>query len=185
MRVKYLGTKLAVITLTVAATPVVWAALAWPQWSAASPADLIEAPVVEDVVPASAPREAAPEPEVIIRRVIVVPRLVQPDGSPVTTQTNPNQPKPAGPPASVPAAVPAATQPATTRPSTPADTTSAASGGGPVGAGGGGSTTSAGGGSSSTGGTTAGTTGGGGSTTNGGGSTTSGGGTTSGKTKGS
>lgn len=64
MKVKYLGLKVGTILATMAATPVLWAALAYPEWQANSAA------VAGD---AAAPNAA---PEAPARQVVIVPRYV-------------------------------------------------------------------------------------------------------------
>jgi hypothetical protein len=100
MRIKYLGTKLLLVLGTFLATPVVWAALAWPQWSSASPS-------VDDFAEVETSAASASEPVVqvqqVIHRIIVVPRYVEIAAAPSTDQPHP---APAAPPASTPAPLP-------------------------------------------------------------------------------
>jgi hypothetical protein len=96
MDIKYLGTKVAAIVLSVAAVPVVWGALAWPEWSAASEVapSVVAAPPSNPMEPP--PTQPQPEP-VIIRRIIVERRYVyvpsatgeaaSPSAGPVATAT--------------------------------------------------------------------------------------------------
>jgi hypothetical protein len=122
MRIKYLGTKLFLVLVTVIATPIVWAALAWPEWSAASP---VEDNVIEVASETDASNVEPPvQVQQIIHRVVVVPRYVEVEASPAADQkqpatassapasapTQPSAPAPALPPTSVPAqaVVPAA-----------------------------------------------------------------------------
>jgi hypothetical protein len=74
MRIKYLGAKVAVILVTVLATPVVWAALAWPEWQSAAPPDFsAETAEAVELAPTQEAPAAVPQ---VIRQVIVVPRYV-------------------------------------------------------------------------------------------------------------
>lgn len=102
MRIKYFGTKVLIVLTTMLATPVVWAALAWPEWSSASPA--------EDVVaieqPAPQELEVAIRP--VIHRVVVVPRYVEVEATPSISQI---QPAVSAPPPATPASVPTAPPP--------------------------------------------------------------------------
>lgn len=96
MTVKYLGVKVGIVLATFAATPIVWAGLAYPEWQA-SPADGA----------LQAPTEAPP---VLERRVVIVPRLVDArTGSPLDAEL-PAAPQPAGAP------VPVSQQPAVSAP---------------------------------------------------------------------
>jgi uncharacterized membrane protein YgcG len=117
MRIKYLSTKVFLVLITVIATPIVWAALAWPEWSAASPAEdnVVEAVSATDVSNVQAPSEVTP---VVIHQVVVIPRYVEVEvspaaGQPVTARSAPKQPAapaPAPPSSSTPtqAVLPAA-----------------------------------------------------------------------------
>jgi hypothetical protein len=76
MRIKYLGTKLILILATLFATPVVWAALAWPEWEAAGSAP-DEAAVPVATVSAAPDVQPGVLIQPVIQRVIVVPRYIE------------------------------------------------------------------------------------------------------------
>lgn len=189
MRIKYFASKLLIINLAVVATPVVWAALAWPEWTSAGSLPPPDQAAVQSV-PVEPTATPTPEP-VVIRNVIIVQRYVEVtsgEGAPAQSAQSAAPTAPAKAPASAPTQAPtAATNPgadAATKPKAaqdPAASGGAASGGGSGGSGG--ATGSSGGGSTTSGGASGGTTG----SSGGGGSTTSSGGgsTSSGKTKGS
>jgi hypothetical protein len=100
MRIKYLGAKVAVVLVTVLATPVVWAALAWPEWQSAAPPDF-SAETAEAVEPAPTQEAPAAVPQVI-RQVIVVPRYVVVEAPAASS----SPPSPAGTAPPLPTAVP-------------------------------------------------------------------------------
>lgn len=105
MKVKYLGLKISIIATTIMATPLVWAALAYPEWQPAS-TGTTDATIAG---PFPAPEQTR------TRRVVIVPRLVDANGQlwtgaglqsvPVTAQpgapaqqSTVQQPAPAAPP---------------------------------------------------------------------------------------
>lgn len=117
MRIKYFGTKVLIVLTTMLATPVVWAALAWPEWSSASPADDV-------AIDQPAPQELEIAVRPVIHRVVVVPRYVEVQATPSISQVQPavSAPLPAAP-ASVPTPPPtsipqAAVLPSPSRPET-------------------------------------------------------------------
>ncbi len=85
VRTKYLVAKFMAVVKTVAPRPMVWAALAWPQWSAfniLSPAALVqETPIPEEVAVKAASDQVAPqvqeqEVQTVIQRIVVLPPYV-------------------------------------------------------------------------------------------------------------
>lgn len=118
MRIKYLGAKIAIILLAIAATPVVWGALAWPEWSKPNEAAWGEAVTGADSQ-LSAVEVAAPEPTLapqptpeIIRRTVVIERPVYIDVVGTGSGGGVSAPQPAGTGAQTQfAAVPAAVIP--------------------------------------------------------------------------
>jgi hypothetical protein len=102
MRIKYLGTKVVLVFLTLLATPVVWASLAWPEWSAASPA--VEDFVAVDGVAAAPQPEPVIQVQQVIHRIIVVPRYIEIEATPSAGRPLfSSSPPPASTPASAPA----------------------------------------------------------------------------------
>jgi hypothetical protein len=67
MKVKYLGLKVATVLATFAATPVVWAALAYPDWQGGDTGTAPDSPL-----DAPLPQMSPAQP----RQVVIVPRLV-------------------------------------------------------------------------------------------------------------
>lgn len=108
MRIKYFGAKAALVFVTVVATPVVWAALAWPEWTAASPADDAVIEAVGSIQPAAVESPALVQP-VIRRRIVVVSRYVYLEATPAPANPGPvlTAPLPASAPASMPTPAPA------------------------------------------------------------------------------
>jgi hypothetical protein len=108
MRIKYFGAKVVLVFVTVVATPVVWAALAWPEWSAASPTDDAVIEVASSIEPASVESPVLVQP-VIRRRIVVVPRYVYVEATPAPMQPGPvlTAPPPANSPAPLPTPAPA------------------------------------------------------------------------------
>lgn len=72
MKIKYLRTKLLSIGLATAATPLVWAAIAAPEWSAAG--DI--APLTPEAILESPVDEMVPAEPVVLHEVVVIPRYV-------------------------------------------------------------------------------------------------------------
>jgi hypothetical protein len=116
MRIKYLGAKALIVLTTTLATPVVWAALAWPEWSSASPAD-------EAAIEQPAPPEAGVLIQRVVHEVVVLPNYVYIEATPasVVSQAPASAPAPVNTPAPAPTAPPAtptqvAVLPSPTRP---------------------------------------------------------------------
>jgi hypothetical protein len=105
MRIKYLGTKAVIVLVTTLTTPIVWAALAWPEWSSASPVA-----ENEDVITIGEPAPQGPQVLIqqVIHRVVVVPRYIEVEATPSIAQTQPqaNASAPATTPTSAPTAAP-------------------------------------------------------------------------------
>lgn len=120
MRIKYLGAKILLVFATVVATPIVWAALAWPEWSAASPADegVIEVASAMDVANAEPPVLIQP---IIHHRIVVVPRYVEVEATQQAVQSQPVTASAAPPaaPSPVPTLPPTAEPPQAAMPAQP------------------------------------------------------------------
>ena len=117
MKIKYLGLKVVIVLTTIMATPLVWAALAYPEWQANAGTAAESGQVAAEPPPVAAPP--------VERRIIIVPRLVYTQSAPVANAPSaaaPNAPvsrAPAAPQQPIAAAPPPQAAPAPPRASAP------------------------------------------------------------------